>query len=140
MLKPRQVQAAILLAHGMLCKDVAQKVGVSAQTISNWQKEPEFEALVNRVKLEALEASRTQVQGLARLAVATLENILREGSSDAIRLKAVEVVFAHAGLTHGHTNLWRWGIGGLSKQAVVRERNSAKQDERLLAEIVESMR
>lgn len=139
MLKPKQIHAATLLAQGLLCKDVAEAVGVSAQTISNWQKDLHFEALLNRIKLETLEASRTQMQGLARLAVATLENILQGGSSDAIRLKAAEVVFAHVGLTQGHTDLWRWGIGPISTRGVAQERASALQEKLLLEEMLKSL-
>jgi transcriptional regulator with XRE-family HTH domain len=138
MLKPRQVRAATLLAQGLLCKEVAKAVGVSAQTISNWQKNLHFEALVNRTKLEMLEASRAQMQGLARLAVATVENILQGGGSDAIKLKAAEVVFAHAGLTQGHTDLWRWGIGPLSARDVAAEHASNEQDKRM-AEMIRAL-
>jgi hypothetical protein len=48
---------------GELKKVVAQKVGVSAQTFSEWQTQPAFQAYLNQLKLAALERARDQAAG-----------------------------------------------------------------------------
>lgn len=138
-LKPKQVLAASLIAQGRRCKEVAEIVGVTPQTISEWKKYPSFEALVNTIKLEALEGARAQLQSLAHDAVATLEKVMLQGSSDALRLKAVEIILSHVGLTHGTTTLWRWGVGPISATDVAQERASAEQEKLFLAKMMNSL-
>ena len=142
-LTAKQIQAACMLGQGTLCKDVAATLQITPQTISAWQKYPAFEALVNSIKLEGLETARGQLQGLAAGAVKTIEDVMANGKSDGMRLKAAAMVLEHSGLTNPSSGLWAWGIGGTSPEAVVRERKSRLTDSRLsdrMAELLDSYR
>jgi len=89
-LKPKQIQAATLLAQGWLCKNVAKELKVTPQTISEWQKIAEFEAYLNGLKTESLKAARTHLHGLAETASETIAELMESSESDSIRLKAAE--------------------------------------------------
>ena len=120
-LKPKQFQAAMLLAQGWLCKDVAEELDVTPQTISEWQKLAEFEAYLNSLKKESLEAARTHLQRLAETASETIEELMESSTSDAIRLKAAETVLAHTGFSDPSNGLFGWGIGQTTKKEVEKE-------------------
>ena len=75
-LAPNRAKAAELIVAGELKKVVAEKVGVSPQTISEWQKQPTFQAYLNQLKLAALEGARDQMQRLAKKAVLTIEDLM----------------------------------------------------------------
>ena len=142
-LTSKQIQAAYMLGEGSLCKDVASAVEVTPQTISAWQKNPEFEALVNSVRLEVLEAARTRIQSLARAAAHTLGDVMENGKSEAMRLKAAAMVLEHVGLTNPSSGLWAWGIGGTSPETVEKERKARSMDSRIsdrMAELLDSYR
>jgi hypothetical protein len=133
LLTPKQQRAATLLAQGKLCQDVAAAVGVRPSTISRWKLELEFRALLNALRAEALEASIAGIQSLAAEATSTLGTLLREGPA-AIRIKAVEVVLAHAGITNPEGSHWYWGIGPTTAEELIRTEFQAVKDAGLEAE------
>lgn len=120
-LKPNQLKAVELLAQGKLKKEVAEGVGVTAQTISLWCKDPEFEAVVNQVKWDALHCARDGLQNLSLEAVDAIRYILKESSNDNARLKAALAIFDLIGMTDFNSGRWGWGIGGTTKEELERE-------------------
>lgn len=121
-LKPKQIQAATLLAQGWLCKDVAEEIQVTPQTISEWKNIPEFEACINDLKTQSIEAARAQIQSLAESAVDTISELMESSESDNVRLKAALAMLAHAGLTEPSSGLFAWGVGGTTAEEVERDR------------------
>lgn len=117
----KKSQAVMLLASGKKAKEAAEDLGVSPETISVWRREPEFEAEINCLRLESLQAARTQLQSLAVEAVSTLQVLMSDAKSDSIRLKACETVLGAAGITDPSTGLWAWGIGKTSAKAVAQQ-------------------
>jgi len=133
-LSPKQSKAVALLAQGRKSKDVAKCVGVSAQTISGWRKNPEFEATLNTLLLEFLEASRRQMQALAIDAVDTIADLMKSDKSETTRLKTVEVVLHHVGFSDPQkTGLWAWGIGPRTAEEVAQKQSSEKSFEQELS-------
>lgn len=109
-LSEKQVQAIAHLATGMRKKDVAQKLDVTPETISNWLAKPDFYKELNQVKLDALKATRDQMQALATTAVQTFSHLMTDAQSDAVRLKAAHTVLETIGIINPASGVWGWGI------------------------------
>lgn len=117
-LDPKQAKAAEIIAAGELKKVAAEKVGVTPQTISEWLKQPAFEAYVNGLKLAALEAARDRMQYLAGEAVRTIEALLGQEEPPATRLKAAQMVLDFTGMTDLQSGRWRWGVGSTDEKKI----------------------
>jgi hypothetical protein len=91
-----QVKAAHLLFEGKASKDVSKEIGIHPSTLSGWKHDPTFEAYMNRLRLEAFEGTRDAAKSLSSEAVQTVASLLREGETDAIRLRAADMIFALA--------------------------------------------
>jgi hypothetical protein len=109
-LKPIQEKAAVLLASGKTARDVAKEVDVTPETISHWRQIASFRALEHKLKWEALNSARDEMQALTSKAVSTLKDVMQNGKTDAARLKAAEIVLMHVGMTDPGSGLWGWGI------------------------------
>ncbi len=72
-LKPKQEQAAILLASGMSGKETAENLGITPETVSQWKKDPHFQAFKNRLRLETVERTRELLRSLSVKALKRLE-------------------------------------------------------------------
>ena len=110
-LPPNQAKAAELIVAGELKKVVAEKVGVSAQTISEWQSQPAFQAYLNQLGWAALDRARDQMQRLAEKATGTIEDLLGQDNPPSTRLRAAQLVLEIIGMKDPQTGLWGWGIG-----------------------------
>lgn len=109
--KDKQAIAANLLVEGVLHKAVAKTVGVTPQTISAWLNEPNFVATINTIKMDNLNSSRDKLHGLFYAAASTIEDIMFNGESDAVRLKAAKCVIDASGVQSPQSGLWAWGVG-----------------------------
>lgn len=56
-LSTKQERAALLLVSGRTTKQVAEEVGVRPETLTRWKGQPEFVALLNQLRAEALQAA-----------------------------------------------------------------------------------
>lgn len=89
-LSANQIQAAQMLADGSFTvAEIAEQIGVKDRTIYRWQKDPEFQATLNRHR-DALEAAILQ-EGIARKAqrikryaerLAKLDQVIEERGND----------------------------------------------------------
>lgn len=138
MLKPRQLQAASQLAQGISCRDVATNVGVSPQTISEWKRKPEFQAFINELRIEALNAVRTRLQCLADEACETLSHLMKSGSSDSVRLRAAVAVLDSTGLSSQSSDMFGVGIGPTSESGIRREQRENESYQRLIDQLYEN--
>jgi hypothetical protein len=94
-LKPAQERAAILIASGRKCCEVAKEIGVTPETVSHWQRLPAFKAYSNQARLDFLEATRDKLRGYGPQAVEALADVMRFSSSDGARIKAASVILSH---------------------------------------------
>lgn len=133
-LTSKQIHAVALLAEGSKCKAAAEAVGVSAQTLSDWRKNPEFEATLNSLKLDALEAARTRMQALALEAVETMAVLLKNAESPAVQLKAAQAVLDAVGMNLATMEAWAWGIGPTTADNV-KLRNATDSQSPLLTNV-----
>ena len=98
-LNSNQIQAAQLLASGKSITDTAEEVGVSRQTIHDWQKNNYvFIAELNSLKLEIREAGRQALQSSIALAVDTINSIMSNSDNDLARLKAAHDILNRTGI------------------------------------------
>lgn len=114
-LKPKQEQAAILLVSGMSGKETAESVGVTPETVSQWKKDPYFEAFTNQLRLETIESSREKLRFLSGKALKRLEHLIDNSESETIKLKASVEILKLSGLTDPETVLWGIGYTDVSK-------------------------
>lgn len=136
MLKPKQAQAAALLAQGKLCREAAEAVEISPQTLSAWRKDPEFDAEVNAIRREVLDAAVAQMQQLVPEAIGAVGEVMKSGESDSVRLRAAAMVLAHVGLTDPHSGHWAWGIGPTTPEKVAKN----QADELKLEQLMNSLK
>ena len=117
-LTPNQAKAAELIAAGELKKAAAGKIGVSAQTISEWQTQPAFQARLNQLRWVALKGARDQMQRLAGEAARTVEDLMGQKESASIRLRAAQLVLDFNGMTDLQSGAWGWGIGSTDETKI----------------------
>lgn len=72
-LRPRELEAALLLAQGRRKAEVARHLGVTRKTIYNWLERPEFRAAVGQLAQELAEEAKAR---LGRKSLAVLEEAL----------------------------------------------------------------
>ena len=126
-LNERQAQAAALLVQGMSCKAVAEKVGVTPQTISTWKKDFEFRAQINALKLQVLTDARDALQRLAPEAIDVLRDLMGQASNEEVRRKAAVNILEAVGL-HGDPRReglrYGWGIGPTTSEKIEEQENA----------------
>ena len=110
-LSPKHEKAAILLAQGNTGVATAEAVEVSPQTISEWKRIPEFQALINKLRLDALESARTALQASATTAAKTLQNLAESAKDEETRRKAALDILRITGLEPGNEASFGWGLG-----------------------------
>ena len=118
-LTPKQETAAVLIASGKSCRDTAKDIGIKPETISQWRKNPYFEALVNELKMEALEGAREQLRNLSAEAVSGLKDLMENSKSDSVKLKACVEILKMCGLHNAET--FGWGIGSTEATEIEKE-------------------
>ena len=83
-LTPQQEAAADLLAVGATVTDVAAKVGVTRQTVSEWlNQDPSFQATFNRRRQDLWDRASDRLRALVPKALDALENAISEGDAKA---------------------------------------------------------
>ena len=106
-----QTKAMPLLVSGLQQKEVAEKVGVTPQTISTWMSDAEFVAYLNHARSEALDGARDMLRGLANEAVEELRSIILNSENDEVRRKAIIDVLDMIGIKNPSMGCYGWGIG-----------------------------
>lgn len=89
-LSSQQIQAIKLLIEGKTQQEIADEIGVSARTIRNWQQNKEFSKQY-RNELQAI------MEGVAGEAIFTLVDLMRNATSDTVRLNACKDILSRAG-------------------------------------------
>ena len=137
-LNPKQIKAAQQLATGKTAREAAKEVGCTPETISVWKRDPVFEALLNELKLDALNAARDGLRANAVEAVQCLQDLVRDSKSDEVRRKAAMDVLALVGMSDPKNGLYDWGIGHTDPDEVVAQRaakNVQKQRDKEINEM-----
>ncbi len=94
----RKIEQAIaaLLSHRNV-EEAARAVGISANTLLRWTKEPEFDAACREARRTAFSQSIARLQDASGAAVTTVLKIMLDTSAPAgTRLRAAEVVLERA--------------------------------------------
>lgn len=92
-LRPRHIKALTLMMEGMPLYEVANQVGVSRQTISEWKNHhPAFKAKLDALQMEADEELHFVLPMNEGFMLSQLRQVAREGSPET-RLKAIQYFF-----------------------------------------------
>lgn len=90
-LKPKQEEAAALLAVGTSLADVARQVKVNRNTIYEWLRLPEFAAFYKRQLRDVRREIQGKLSAMAEEATNTLETLMRDGGEQS-KLKAATYI------------------------------------------------
>lgn len=91
MLKGKQRKCLELMLTGNFTqKEIAEEIGVTEQTITNWKKKDEFAEEYNA-------ALKKQIHLHAAVAFKTETELLRSADSDSVRLNAAKDILDRAG-------------------------------------------
>lgn len=92
-LRPRQIKALSLILEGMPLHEVAQQVGVSRQTVSEWKNHhPAFKAKLECLRMEADEELHFVLPMNEGFMISQLRKVAQEAPPE-IRLKAIQYFF-----------------------------------------------
>jgi len=132
---PKQVKAISLLVTGMTGREVAKKVGVSYQTVSEWNNDPVFSVYVNQLKQEALDEARDKLRGLALEAVNSLQDLMINAKNEEVRRKASLNILEMTGLLNPNSGLYGFGIGPTSLSKYKSDEDYKRQIEKLTSNL-----
>lgn len=90
MLSAQQYQAIRYMIEGRKQDDVAKEVGVSARTIRNWLQNEDFQKEYRKEVQKVMDY-------LSGEAINTLADLMRNSSSDTVRLNACRDILSRAG-------------------------------------------
>lgn len=83
-LNENQILATQMVASGMKGKEIATKLKKTEETISRWRQLPEFEAAVNKIKIDVMNSATDRLRELVNKAISMLEEGL---DSDDLPIK-----------------------------------------------------
>ena len=95
-LRPKQVQAAIMLVQGRMAKEVAVFVGVSPETVSRWRAQSEFQLLMRELLQDSIEATKFGLVSLFSDSIVQLRQLMFTLDDDKA-LKAIGLLYSKAG-------------------------------------------
>ena len=79
-LNENQQLAVQLVASGMSGREVAKELKIRPETVSRWKNDSEFIAGVNRIIVDAQEASQAKLSEMAAQALKVIEDALNDES------------------------------------------------------------
>ncbi len=94
-LNPEQEQAIALILTGAKDQAIADKIGVTRQTVNGWRNHnADFMAVLNQRRAVIWEGHTERLRGLAAGAIDTLENALQDDDPKEARAAAVHILKA----------------------------------------------
>lgn len=124
-LKPNQEQAALMLAAGRTAVDTASALECTPETISRWKRQPAFQARLNGLRLDALEATRNALRNAGTEAVQELTRLIQEATSEETRRRSCKDILDAIAGTAG--NSWSAGIGSDNPHDIVMREAAEKE-------------
>lgn len=126
-LPAKQNLAVVLLASGKTGRAVASELSITPQTISEWKRQPEFVAELNKLQMEGVRAARTKIQQSATDAIDMLLKIAQEAPNHETRRRAALDILRLGGYEPGSQQTYGWGLGPETADGVQEkwERDSA---------------
>ena len=115
-LTAKQSQAALLLSSGETITATALKCEISRETVHQWLRDDTFNANLNSLKREIIDAARAAIQNASTLAITTIADLMTNSDNDMCRLNAAKEILAMAGITRA------LDIGSDSPEALKKER------------------
>lgn len=92
-------KAIILLVSGVQKKEVAEKVGFTPGTISNWLKEEEFQAELSFLRNYIYETSQLELKEMLAIGVQNMRELLTS-KNETTKRKSTELLFKVLGIEH----------------------------------------
>ena len=93
----KKEQAIVALLTHRNVEDAARAVGISANTLLRWMRDPEFEAAYREARRRLFSQAIERLQGAAGAAVTTILKVMVDPNERAgIHLRAAEVVLERA--------------------------------------------
>lgn len=96
-LNAKQVQAARMLAEGVIQERVAEELGVNPKTVARWRGLPEFKAVYDEFLEALINDQKRELKRLAKKAVATMDRLL-SAKSELVRYQVAKDILDRVGL------------------------------------------
>ncbi len=93
-----QARAISLLIEGKTRKQVAKELSITPQTLSEWNKNPEFERALKVLKNQMLDEAKEIMMCTSYRALETLTTLMNESKSDEIKRKVALDILELTGL------------------------------------------
>lgn len=137
-LNANQIQAITMLASGSTAKAAAELVGVTPQTISEWRKDPVFEARLNELKWDSLYAARESLRCAAQSAADGLRKLATDSVNEEVRRKACMDILALIGLADPSTGMFGWGVGSADPVELKNNQQQANAKKELISALTKA--
>ncbi len=82
-LNDRQLRAVYLTAQGETGIAIAEEIGITPQTVSEWRRLPAFQAACNRLRQDTVVSVRDGLREAGMTAVEALAEVMKEGPASA---------------------------------------------------------
>jgi transposase-like protein len=102
---PKKERVAALLATGATVKATARKAGVGERTVYKWLAIPEFQAAVRTQRNRVVDRIVGRLVRSADLAITALCKSVKGEESDAVRVRAADVLLSHLNRLREHQEL-----------------------------------
>lgn len=126
-LSDKQLLAIPLIAAGKKAKLVASEIEVTPQTLSEWNKNPEFVACLNQVRMEMLDSAVSQLRCCADKVLSELIRLATSAENEEVRRKACVELLEMLGIKHPQSGVYGWGVGAThpaeAKKEIARKEN-----------------
>ena len=131
-LTPKQLQAILLMVQGRTGREVAKKLGLTPQTVSQWAKIPEFEVMLNVLKMEIFASGCDSIRALSNTAVQCLKTLMESAQNEEVRRKAANDILTMAGIADPNDGRYACGIGPTSMSELQQKKTTDQILETLL--------
>jgi transposase-like protein len=97
-LSKKQIEAARLIAEGdLLMQEIAHRLKITPQTLTNWKKKKEFNDLIDEFLDAMIDEQLRELKRITNKATRTLEKLL-DAKSEMVRLNAATDILDRVGL------------------------------------------
>lgn len=132
----KQNLAACALARGETVTNAAIVAGISRVTLHIWLRDDlVFQAYLNKLKEEQIEAVVSQLQSAASTAVQTLVKVMQSSKNDVAKINAATKVLEMTGFTKETSTQYGWMVGGTTVKKIEEEKSSKMMNDALMASL-----
>jgi transposase-like protein len=98
---------ALAVARGLSVRAAARSIGENESTAAKWAARPDFKGRVNRLREEVISEAVGALAGLAKAAVSTLGELMKDTNEPEVRFKAARAILSDLISVREHAEVTR---------------------------------